>query len=510
MRSLAESRALARVGNWEFELDSRRLTWSDEMYDLYGVSPATFTPTRDALYGLLSPDDAEVLRRHLYEAERTGQGWENDIRMTLADGQERILQGRARVEWDDGKPVRVRGTRQDVTELRARETELHLAEERFRLAFDEAPIGVALVATDGRWLRVNRALGDIVGYPPEEMLRLSFQDITHPDDVAADLVYIRKLLAGEIPSNQVEKRYIHADGHPVWVQLNVSLAHDEAGIPLYFITQVQDITERKQGEAIVLGALQRERELTERLRELDRIKSDFVATVSHELRTPLTNIIGSIEVLADGDFGELTPQQGRVVDVMERNSRRLLELIKDLLDLNQIESEGLGIRLASTELRPLVDGVRSQVAGVAEARNVTMVFELDDELGSAVVDGHQLVRVLENLLTNAVKFSPEGETVTVRVERTGSHVVVVVADHGIGIPAEEQERLFTRFFRSSAATENAIPGTGLGLVIVKSIVEDHGGTISVDSTLGEGTAVTVSIPLEPPPEPAVSLAHATA
>lgn len=637
LRRLGEARSLARIGNWEVDLATKGVEWSDELYELYGVRRQEFTPTLDGFCELLSPEEAEALRRHVAHAEETGEGWENDITMTMPDGQVRIFHGRAQVDVDAaGTPVRIRGTRQDVTALRSREAQLREAEERFRLAFDEAPIGVALVALDGRWLRVNRALCQIVGYSAEEMLQLGFQDITHPDDIGADMEAIRRLLAGGIETNQVEKRYVHADGHVVWIQLNVSLARDDRGLPLYFITQIQDITgrrateekvrsseerfrglmesapdamvivgargqivlvnrqteqmfgydrgellgqpveilipekfrarhaghrsgfiddpkvrpmgaglelfgvrrdgtefpveislspletdegrlvsaairditERKRAESIVLGALKRERELTESLRELDRIKSDFVATVSHELRTPLTNIIGTIEMLAEGDYGELNPQQRRTVDVLDRNSHRLLDLIKDLLDLNHIESGGLGLQRTATDLRDLFERVQSQVVSLAANKRIALRFEATGQLGSVVIDSHQVERALLNLVTNAIKFTPAEGRVSVRAERTGDHMQFVVADNGIGIPEHEQQHLFTRFFRSSIATENAIPGTGLGLVIVKHIVEGHGGTIKVDSAVGQGTTVTVSLPLEPAVDPVDHLAGA--
>ena len=637
LRRLGEAQALAGIGNWELDLATHRVEWSEELYDLYGVDRATFSPTLDSLYQLLSPEEADQLRQNVAHAEATGEGWENDICTTTPDGRLRVLHGRAHVDRDrNGRPVRIRGARQDVTALRAREAQLREAEERFRLAFDEAPIGVALVAPDGHWLRVNRALCNIVGYSPEEMLQLSFQDITHPDDVGADLEYVRRLLSGEIRTNEIEKRYVHADGHVVWIQLNVSLARDEAGEPLHFITQIQDIsgrkateeklrasegrfrgllesapdamvivgadgrivlvnrqaeqmfgflrdeligqpvetlipqkfrdrhashrsgfsgdsrarpmgaglelfgvrrdgsefpveislspletdegllvsaavrdiTERKRAESIVLSALKRERELTEPLRELDRIKSDFVATVSHELRTPLTNIVGTIELLAEGDFGELTPQQTRIVDVLDRNSHRLLDLIRDLLDLSQIESGGLGLHLAQTDLGHLLDRIGGQVAPAAESKRLALVFQVERGLGAAMVDGPQLERALVNLMTNAIKFTPSEGTVTVRAQRAGGRVVFAIADTGIGIPEDEKQHLFTRFFRSSIVTEKAIPGSGLGLVIVKSIVEGHGGTITVDSALGKGTTVTVALPLRRPVAASTALAPA--
>ena len=203
LRRLGDARALARIGNWEVDLATKQVEWSDELYELYGVRRGEFTPTLEGFCRLLRPDEAADLRRHVDHAEKTGEGWENDITMTMRDGQVRVFHGRAQVDLGaGGTPIRIRGTRQDVTALRSREAQLREAEERFRLAFDEAPIGVALVALDGRWLRVNRALCQIVGYPAEQMLKLGFQDVTHPEDVGADLEAIRRLLSGELETTR--------------------------------------------------------------------------------------------------------------------------------------------------------------------------------------------------------------------------------------------------------------------------------------------------------------------
>ena len=225
-----------------------------------------------------------------------------------------------------------------------------------------------------------------------------------------------------------------------------------------------------------------------------------MATVSHELRTPLTSIIGKVEMLADGDHGDLSTGQAHGVEVIGRNSERLLILIEDLLTLSHIETGALDLHREPTLVARLVDGVRSQVGPIAAAKSVALMLNCCPGTDTVVVDREQLDRALLNLLTNAVKFTPAGGTVTLQARREGADLVFTIADTGVGIPEDEQDRLFTRFFRSSVATRMAIQGTGLGLVIVKRIVEEHGGTISIVSTPGVGTTVTVTIPAGDTPE----------
>src|SRR5439155_4016786 len=167
--------------------------------------------------------------------------------------------------------------------------------EQFRSAFDLAPIGMALVALDGRWLQVNPALREIVGYSEQELLATSYQALTHPDDVEADAVQSRQLLQGTIRSYQLEKRYLHKNGNTVGILLNVSLVRSPDGQPLHFIAQIQDITERKRGEA----ELKQAKEAAE---QASRAKSEFLANMSHEIRTPMNGILGMTELLMDTDL----------------------------------------------------------------------------------------------------------------------------------------------------------------------------------------------------------------
>lgn len=237
-----------------------------------------------------------------------------------------------------------------------------------------------------------------------------------------------------------------------------------------------------------------ERAMVERLREVDQAKSDFVSTVSHELRTPLTSIRGFVEMLRDGDAGALDAAPDRMLTIVERNTDRLLALIEDLLTLSRIESGTFRSTVGDIDLAQLLRSCAESVEIHARAADVTLSVDVASDLPGLRGDAHQLERLVLNLLTNAIKFSERGSSVALRATRADEDARIEVEDHGMGIPPSEQGKLFSRFFRSSTAQERAVPGTGLGLVIAKTAVDNHGGTIDVTSTPGEGTTFTVRLP----------------
>ncbi|HEX2111427.1 MAG TPA: PAS domain S-box protein [Gaiellaceae bacterium] len=239
-------------------------------------------------------------------------------------------------------------------------------------------------------------------------------------------------------------------------------------------------------------------EQNERLRELDRMKDDFVALVSHELRTPLTSIRGYVELLGSGRTGALGGQQRRYLDVVERNSRRLLRLVDDLLFFSQARARGLELALEPIDARDVARDAVDAARPAAEKKQIDLELELD---GPAPVeaDRARLGQLLDNLLSNAIKFTPEGGRVEVSALREDGEAIVTISDSGLGIPSEDQERVFDGFFRSASATEQAIPGTGLGLAIAQTIAAAHGGSIAVASLAGEGTTFTVRLPARDEP-----------
>ncbi len=246
---------------------------------------------------------------------------------------------------------------------------------------------------------------------------------------------------------------------------------------------------RKDGT--VVGRIWTLREVTAD-RRLERLRDAFVAAVSHELRTPLTSISGFLELLADEEQ-QLSSAGRRYVDVIRRGNDRLRRIVEDLLLVAEIEAERLELRLAPTDLAELAASTVEDALPVAAENGIELTLEVEGSL-PLNADAARLRQVLDNLVSNALKFTPRGGSVTLSASNGGGSLQVEVTDTGIGVPPDELGQLFSRFYRASSARHRAIPGTGLGLVIARAIVEAHGGTISLEPRERKGTRVRVALP----------------
>jgi PAS domain S-box-containing protein len=363
--------------------------------------------------------------------------------------------------------------------------------------------GAMIIATDaeGRITHFNTGAQQTLGYRLDEVLGQSPSVFHTEQEIARQAAYLGVTGDhGRINQEMVRRgerrdwEYIRKDGHSRMASLTLSAVTDADGQVVAYIGAGDDITERLRAEQALLTALDREHASVLRLEEVDHVKQELVSNVSHELRTPITSIAGYAELLSDGSLGSLSESQVDAVERINRNTERLGLLVEDLLTLSRTESGELDLVHDRLDLRTVVTDAFEQLQEVLRLRVLEVRLALPECEVGVLGDAAALERVVVNLLGNAIKFTPDGGSVLVEAAHSTLGPALTVRDSGMGISAEDQEHLFTRFFRTSAATERAIQGTGLGLSIVHSIVTQHGGTVSVTSALGAGTSVTVLLP----------------
>jgi signal transduction histidine kinase len=225
------------------------------------------------------------------------------------------------------------------------------------------------------------------------------------------------------------------------------------------------------------------------------LKDDFVASVSHELRTPLTSIQGYVELMLDEETGPLNETQRKFLSVVERNTERQMVLVGDLLLVAQLGAADLQLDLEPVEVGALVKEAVEAARPTAEAKGIALEFATDHRSANVLADAPRLAQVMDNLISNAIKFTPAGR-VSVQLSSDADETVIDVVDTGIGISPDEQGQLFERFFRTTAADTNAVQGTGLGLSIARAITSAHGGTIELDRSGSNGTTFRLTLPLD--------------
>ncbi len=364
---------------------------------------------------------------------------------------------------------------------------LQQSENRFASAFDYSAIGMALVSPEGRWLKVNRAVCGILGYTQEELLVRTFQDITHPDDLEADMACVRQMLDGELQTYQMEKRYYHKAGHTVRALLSVSVVRDARGKPLYFVVQIQDVTDRKRAEE-AMQRLQKTQIEAEKLAATGRM----AARVAHEINNPLAGIQNSFHLIRDAV--PKTHPDHDMVERIDREIERIANVVRQMYTLYSPRTE----TITDVKVADAIQDMLMMLEPLRREHEVQFdVGQIHPGLTVRVTKGG-LHQTLYNMVTNAVEASPRGGTVELVAELTDDKrgecaARISVRDHGSGIPPELCGQIFEPLF-TTKADDGIKGGLGLGLPIVKGIVESVGGKIDFESTPGQGTVFHVLLP----------------
>lgn len=451
-----------------------------------GYTVEEFLPlTFDQFIARVHPDDLE------YAREETEQNtMNNDTRMDIEyrfrckDGTYRWFADKATVVKDaTGKPLYRVGIVRDVTTQTAILDTLLESEERFRSYFDLPLIGMATADSNMSFTLVNDKLCSMLGYNHESLITMQLLDVVIPTRAHLVALQIQSMLSGASDDLALDETFIHADGHMVHVSINARAVRRTDGTFHYAVILIQDISARKTLEQDLRVALEKEKELNE-------LKTRFVSIVSHEFRTPLASIQLACDVLKLYSDRLSDEKRAQRFTSIQNDVRHMTTMLTEVLTLNQAEAGKLYAKLEAIEPTTFCEQLIASFQELVPMHH--FVFHVKGMAYRCQLDPNFLKHMLTNLLTNAVKYSPQGSTITFTLEYAFDAVKFSVLDEGIGIPLEDQNHLFEAFHR--ATNVGQISGTGLGLTIVKEMVDLHGGQITLESTLGQGTTFTVSIP----------------
>lgn len=359
-------------------------------------------------------------------------------------------------------------------------------EELHRAALLHAPVGVAHVGLDGRWLWVNDRLCSLLGYPEQELCRLSFQDITHPDDLGRDLEHVARLVQGLDSRYSMEKRYITKDGATIWARLSVALLREEGGAPLHFVAVIDDISEEKH-------LAERLRHKTAELQQRNRDLQGFTHSLAHELRGPLRRVSGYVDMIPEYVAGIENPELERTLRIIREGTQRMQDMVEALLRLAEYGYRQLDS--AEVDMTSLVFEVFNFHAGSLNDRTIN--FELGS-LPKVVADRALLRHVWDNLISNAIKYTRMSPRATIRVGGGASEPGVAefwIQDNGIGFEPRLARRIFEPFQRVCGGD---FEGLGIGLALVERIVSRHGGSVTAEGQAGKGARISFSLPLVGP------------
>ncbi|HEX4880517.1 MAG TPA: PAS domain S-box protein [Limnobacter sp.] len=602
----------AGIGVWEYNIQDHFIRWDKAMRRIYGAQEDQELITYKEWIGFVVPEDVNKLSSALLESGKSQERVDFQFKIRRAtDGRIRHIQSRASTHYNaEGAAIRMIGVNVDVTVQKQFEDALREAEDRFRSSFEWAAIGMAMFDLHGKFIQVNKALQCILGYSEAELLSMTFEGVTHPQDMQQHIHLVHDVLKGKRHNYQLEKRYIHKDGHVVWVHVSVSAVRNEKARVMYFIAQVQDISERKRNEATlierehflrtlseclpglvsywstdlrchfanrnhekwtgvpaekmrgihmrkvlgetlfasehkhVIGVLNGDKQRFERRkplptgghadmlvhlipdvlygkvegffsistnitdfkaqqRELERMnleltertsqaeaankaKGAFLANMSHEIRTPMNAIMGLLQLMEDT---ALQPEQRDYLGKIGSAADVLLNVLNDILDISRVEANKLELSMGRFLLDQLLGKTTDLFAYRAEEKGVQLYCTKDPGCPvSFEGDRLRLAQILNNLLSNALKFTEKGHIhLQVKVIDGGTQLQFSVKDTGIGMTNAQCEQLFKPFSQVDESSSRRFGGAGLGLSICKSLVELMGGRIWVESAAGQGS-----------------------
>lgn len=460
---------------------------SDSGFEIHGYTrdemlgkPITFLDTD----GGLMADETKIPAR--MEALAAGKEVRFEAEHRRKDGSTFIVEVSTKMIAGGKKPL-IFSVERDITARKKAEEALRESEEQFRGIFDYSKVGVNVLNADYKYIKVNKAFCDMIGYSEKELLAHDFKGITHPDDVEANIKLSNKLRAGNIDFFHLEKRYIHKNGGIIWGDLTVSSVRKEDGALLYVVAIVQDMTDRKKAEQALVVAKEKAEEAT-------RLKDKFVSLVSHDLKTPLTSMIGFLKLVRHDNAEPINEGAKLILDRGIESGKQMVSLIEDLLTISRFKTGQLKLRKQFFDAKYLGLKMVTDYSHVAAQKGIEIKSTIPDNT-RIFGDKTLLTEAIQNLVTNAIKFCKSGDRITISTSTAaGAPATICVSDTGPGIQAGLLENIFDYDKKTSTTGTAGEIGTGFGLPLVKDIIELHGGELGVNCPPGEGCIFSLRLP----------------
>ncbi|MEH1853280.1 MAG: response regulator [Nostoc sp.] len=487
----------SRMGTWNWNIETGKISWSDNLEASFGLEPGEFDGSFEMFAARVHPDDRDRVLAVVNRAIATGEDYDIEFRVVYPNGKIRWALSQGKVFYDQhGQPIQMAGIDLDITERKQAEQALRDSEERLQMALEGSGGGLwdwNIVTNkdylSSRWLEM---LGYEQGDLPGDFS--GWERLIHPDDKVWVMERLNAHLQSDSVSYKFEYRMLTKSGKWKWIANHGKVvSRDRQGNPLRLSGIHHDISDRKQAEIERDRLLQLEQAARAEAERANRIKDEFLAVLSHELRSPLNPILGWTKLLQTRKFSEA--KTAEALATIERNAKLQTQLIDDLLDVAKILRGKLSIDATPVNLASVIESAIDTVNTAALSKSIVLHSILPN-IGQVCGDSNRLQQIIWNLLSNAIKFTPKGGRVETRLEQVNDQAQITVSDTGKGINSDFLPYIFESFRQEDVSITRKYGGLGLGLAIVRQLVEAHGGTIAADSPgVGLGATFTVQLPL---------------
>ncbi len=480
--SLRFAQEIAGMGSWEIDVTTSRLKWSENYFKLLGYTPFTFEPENSDFINRIHPDDITFVKKHFDEFFKNPKPGSFEFRIILPDGTIKWLLNSFLPIFVNGRLQTIKGINLDITDRKKSDVNLR----KLSRAVDQSPLAIIITSLDAEIEYANPKFTEITGYALKEIIGANpriLQSNYHNSEYYKNIW--DTLLQGDVWQGEILNR--KKTGETYWESMVIAPVSDDKGVTTNYIAIKEDITEKIRLQNELINA-------KNRAEESDKLKSAFLANMSHEIRTPMNGIMGFSRMLGSGDLTDAEREE--FAEILNSSCNRLINTVNDILDISKIEANQMDVRISNFSIISLFEELRTAYIDTNSKSEVQFITKLNNipESFSMYSDEQKVFQILNNLVSNAFKFTNEG-SIELGGRLLENKIEFYVSDTGIGISEDAMSMIFGRFYQADSSLSRGYEGTGLGLAICRGMIELLGGSISVESKLGTGSIFRIELPL---------------